>query len=646
MSDQLGNARPRPRLAYLFSRFPYVSQTFTDNEMLALEARGYALAIASIFPPATSFRHAYLDTLQAELLYGPPARMKKQLEKDAKANGLWPAELIARHEKKYGPEFKAAERARNAVYYAHAFRRLGVGHVHVPFANRATHSMLFLQVMTRLSFSFTTHGSDFQVDLGSDELLREMCEQAEFVIAVCDYSRDLLRELCPDSASKIKRIYNGLYPENFPTPKKPASGRPLQVLSVGRLIEFKGFHILIDALAQAKSSGLSAELTIIGEGPWEQRLKKQAKELELEASVHFAGRRSQLEVRSMLQQSDVFALACTRDQSGGTDLLPTVITEAMFSSLPVISTRIAGVPEMISHGATGLLVEHGQPQLLAQALRQIAAMPDRGRAMGQNARAMATEKFHIDKTSQQLEQELAPCLDKVTLNVSATSPPPRLIAYYDLKLPDRSDWLSREWRALLASQAQILITAAPARWPSNLPSELLEQVEFLPDGIALDMEWTARHDWRQQLETLRTTDFAALDGTLFLRLARRATWLARKVHAAGKICCYTPGTEESFTSYLAAQIKEFERAVVFDPQPRWSQSQLQQIAATANAVNDGSGKLRDFKDPLGRNIPSKKRVHFGPFSFRVAAPSPPNSELTTNFENWLAAAVGSLQKAA
>ncbi len=635
MSVLQGDGEASGRLAYLFSRFPFVSQTFTDNEMLALEEAGWRLAVASIFPPPNSFRHGYLDHLEAELLYGPPSLIKKQLEQQARSTGLWPADLIARHEAEYGKEFKAAERARNALYFGHAFRRLGVRHVHVPFANRATHSMLFLKVMSGLTFSFTTHGRDFQVDLGSDDLLREMCGEAEFVIAVCDYSRDLLRQLCPDSADKIQRIYNGLDPEQFYATDNRAKSGKLRIISIGRLIEFKGFHILLDALAALTAGGLAAELTIVGEGPWLDRLTGQVSDLGLQQSVRFAGRCNQAEVRQLLSQSEIFVLACTQDASGATDLLPTVITEAMFSSLPVISTRIAGVPEMVIDGQTGLLVEHGNSKALAQAISQLAAEPDRGRKLGHNGKQHALQKFHLSSTSQQLAQMLAPYLSDPTGSCQLSTNTSKVIAFYDLRLARRLDWLAREWQALLQRQARIIVTVPIQGWPPPLPPELLEHVEFLPDGIALDMEWTARANWRRSLEDLRTASFSTLDGTLYLRLARRAVWIAAKLITDNTACLYTPGVEESLTGYLAAQLRSFPRATVFEPHRLLSKTQLADVAADAILVNNGSGKLDGFKDDLQREAPTSRRVRIGPFSYRKKLPSLAEAELSARFERWL-----------
>ncbi|MDQ6913854.1 MAG: hypothetical protein M3128_13375, partial [Verrucomicrobiota bacterium] len=132
------------RLGYLYSRYPVLSQTYCDAEMLELERRGIELVVASMYPPKTEVRHEYLKRLQAPVRYAPEKSDLEKLVKKAKRAGRWPSELIDRHHKKYGPEYKAELRARNALFFVDLFEREGVSHIHVHFANRAAHTALFV----------------------------------------------------------------------------------------------------------------------------------------------------------------------------------------------------------------------------------------------------------------------------------------------------------------------------------------------------------------------------------------------------------------------------------------------------------------------------------------------------------------------
>src|SRR5204862_380301 len=104
------------RLGYLYSRYPVLSQTFCDAEMLSLERLGFELEIGSVYPPLTSLRHEHIACLRAPIHYAPPQEILRILKKNAKTNGNWPRDLVDRHERKYGPGVKAEQRARNALY--------------------------------------------------------------------------------------------------------------------------------------------------------------------------------------------------------------------------------------------------------------------------------------------------------------------------------------------------------------------------------------------------------------------------------------------------------------------------------------------------------------------------------------------------
>ncbi|MGI9243378.1 MAG: glycosyltransferase family 4 protein, partial [Verrucomicrobiales bacterium] len=387
----------QPKIAYLFSRYPIASQTFCDSEMLALEAAGVPLCIGSLNPPPDSFRHERLADIRANAHYPPPAKVLQAMQQSAEEDGSWEplAALAAEHDRAYGESYKAALRARNALYFARMFRSRGVSHVHVHFANRATHTALFIKKLG-IPFSFTAHAQDFMVDLGSEGLLSEMCREAEFVIAVSDFSKDLLQGMCPDSAGKIHRVYNGIDTGSFPTAAVAQKGEPLRILSIGRLIEFKGFHHLLQACAQLRDRKIPFQCTIAGDGPWSERLCELRAGLKLtKQQVVFAGRRSHGELKAELARSHVFALPSIVDSKGASDILPTVIMEAMAAELPVVSTQLAGIPEMVTDGETGLLIPPGDEGALADALAQLAADPDKGARFGAAGRRGAGERFEL-----------------------------------------------------------------------------------------------------------------------------------------------------------------------------------------------------------------------------------------------------------
>lgn len=393
------------RLAYLYSRYPVLSQTFCDTEMLELERRGVELVIASMYPPKTPVRHEYLARLRAPVHYAPEKPALERLVRNAKRAGRWPETLIAQHERKYGPDYKAALRARNALFFVELFEHEGIRHFHVHFANRAAHTALFVKAISGIPFSVTAHGQDFMTDLGNEELLREICATAEFVAAETDYSRDLLAARVPASAEKIFRVYNGIDLNKFSRATESSlSSGPIRLLSVGRLVAFKGFNVLIDACARLRRDGIDFTCEIIGDGPQREELQRRVAQNDLGEKVLFSGEQSQDYVLKSLTACGVFVLAAMTDDRGASDVFPTVIAEAMTSGKPVVSTTVAGIPELVAQNETGLLVPPQDVPALAAAIAQLISDHALRATFGRAGRSRIEKQFTIDNTIEPLLQ--------------------------------------------------------------------------------------------------------------------------------------------------------------------------------------------------------------------------------------------------
>jgi glycosyltransferase involved in cell wall biosynthesis len=525
------------RLAYLFSRYPVISQTFIDTEMLALERAGVELEIFSIYPPPTSFRHGHAARLRAPIQYAPPQSILKLGEQRARAEGRWPEELIAAHDRKYGPAYKAALRARNALYFADLFRARGFTHFHVHFANRAAHTALFVKALSGLPFSMSTHGQDYMVDLGNHDLLREICAASEFVANETEWSTGELRKLCPDSAGKMVRVFNGMDLANFAETVPGTTNGALRIVSTGRLIEFKGFHHLIAACATLRERGLDFTCDIIGEGPWRERLQQAIDAHGAAGCVRLRGALPQEEVFAALRAADVFALPCIVDANGASDVFPTVILEAMASARPVVSTRIAGVPEQIVHGETGFICEPGDERGLADALEKLLRSSELRREFGAAGQRRLRSEFAVDRTVQALRAQY----EKVVASSAtpAASHSGLAVLLTEWPAPERHEaelvqlaGQIPEFRAYVVAAGALPVAES---WRRTLP-----HCDFLPDAMVVEGEWQQRKDLRHRAEVLRGeagTKFATED---FLRHARHAVallpWLRRDgirhVHAA------------------------------------------------------------------------------------------------------------------
>lgn len=539
------------RLAYLFSRYPIVSQTFCDTEILALEQAGYELELYSIYAPPTSFRHGHAQRMRAPIHYAPPSAILKLGEADAKRSGRWPAALIAEHERKYGAAYKPELRARNALYFADLFRARGITHFHVHFANRAAHTAIFVKKISGIPFSISTHGQDFMTDLGSNDLLREICDEAEFVANETEFSKGLVLKQCPGAAGKMHRVFNGMDLSNFPAPTATTCNPVPRILSTGRLIEFKGFHHLIPACAKLKWRGLNFQCDIIGEGPWRQRLQQQIDELELVGHVHLLGSLPQEEVFRALRACDIFTLPCTTDEAGASDVFPTVILEAMASAKPVVSTRLAGVPEQIVDGSSGLLVEPGDETGLAAALEKLLDSADERRLIGQAGRERLEKEFAIENTVQALK-------DLFDQHVKPAGPAPTVkagVACLLAQWPPSESTAAEiaDLRAVNPSLRVYTSAVVSGTVPEKAPA-LLPALEFVPDAMVLEGEWQQERELARQIETWRVELGQKLSSELFLREARHALYLRQAITRDGVSHVHALGPHELLTGWILRRL--------------------------------------------------------------------------------------------
>jgi glycosyltransferase involved in cell wall biosynthesis len=610
------------RLGYLYSRYPVISQTFCDAEMLALEQRGIELVIGSVYPPLTSLRHEHIDRLSAPIHYAPPQEILRILEQNAKTSRKWPGDLVQQHENKYGPAAKAQQRARNAVYFAQFFARSGVDHVHVHFANRAAHTAVFLKEISGIPFSVTAHGQDFMKDLGSDDLLREICASAEFVAAETEYSRDLLRQRCPDSAAKIHRVYNGIDLERFPgpdfEPARPRHGEQAvvtsyhlpRIVSVGRLVAFKGFDDLLDACAVLASRRIDFICDIIGDGPMRETLQAKIEQLDLSSRVNLLGSLSQGAVSEKLRASDIFVLASTTDAQGATDVFPTVILEAMALARPVLSTRLAGIPELVVDGQTGMLAPPGDFTALAQALERLLRDPELRLRFGHGGRQRIEQHFRI-------EQTIAPLVDLFqndsakpvkSSHSRASHPPSRsfgvasseaatAIAYLIDRWPDDElPLLERELEEMKRRNVSILPFVCELNSNAKLNGAMERaalSLEFLPDAMVLEAEWRTNPALAQQLEEDRAQQSSRAPGAIFLRQGRFALVLRKLVREKNVSHIHATSSRALVCALMLKKLLGVTVSATIEPRSELSRQWIQNALSECVGGRVSSRKLID-----------------------------------------------------
>ena len=579
--------------------------------MLAIERRGIELVIGSVYPPLTSLRHEYIARLRAPIHYAPPQEILRILERDAKTACKWPRDLVEQHHSKYGPGAKAELRARNALYFAEFFARSGVDHVHVHFANRAAHTAVFLKEISGIPFSVTAHGQDFMKDLGSDDLLREICTAADFVAAETDYSRDLLRQRCPNSAAKIHRVYNGIDIERFPAPSSCNDHRIPRIVSVGRLVAFKGFEDLIDACAELARRRTDFVCDIIGDGPLRETLQAKIEQLDLSSHVNLLGSLSQGAVLEKLQAVDIFALASTTDAQGATDVFPTVILEAMASARPVVSTRLAGIPELVVDGQTGMLVSPGDSAALTQALERFLRDPELRLRFGHAGRQRIEQHFRIEQTVTPLIEMLEQCcsrrragdvsISRSLLHGATESSRPshseanREIAYLIDRWPDHElPLLERELEEMKRRSVLILPFVCELNSSAKLNGTMervAPSLEFLPDAMVLEAEWRTNPALAQQLEEDRAQQSSRAPGAIFLRQARFALVLRKLIQERNISHIHATSSRALVCALMLKQLLRVTVSATIEPRSELSREWIQNALSECVGGRLSSRKL-------------------------------------------------------
>ncbi len=392
-------------LGYIVSTWPRLSQTFVLSEILALERRGVPLRIFSAKDPGGEPIHADVAQVKAEVVYlSLWYHWKRALHANLRLAGRLPKRYcrILLRAIRYR-RWDAIRRFFQACYLAEMLREEPVAHLHAHFATAPALIAMFTQELTAIPYTFTAHARDIYVDT-PPKLLRAEMQRAEAVVTVSEYNRRYLSDqLGPTPNGKVRCIYNGLDLRqfNFRWPHA-CDSRPPLILSIGRLIEKKGFGDLIMSAAILRRRGHRFRVEIIGAGPLQPSLEAQAKRLGLEDYVKLLGAQPQEMVRQALQRATLFALPCVISADGDRDGIPTVLMEAMASGIPVVSTKVSGIPELIESGRDGLLVDPNNPVLLADALDRLLTDSQLRDRLARAARNKIEERFAIDRNCTQL----------------------------------------------------------------------------------------------------------------------------------------------------------------------------------------------------------------------------------------------------
>ena len=372
-----------PPLAVVVKGWPRLSETFIAQELVALEAKGHRFDIWSLRHPTDKKRHPLHGQVQARLRYLPeylhqePGRVARAVWKArgypgfGRALTLWRADL-------------ARDRTRNRV------RRFGQACVlaaELPVGTRALYAHFmhtpasvarYAAVILDLPWAFSAHAKDIWTtpEWEKQEKLCGGSGGASFATTCTAVGAAHLRDLTTEPDC-VELAYHGLDLDRFPDPpdrarRKP--GDPLHLLSVGRMVEKKGFDRLISALALLPAD-IDWRWTHIGGGALKSELRAQAESLGVAARIGWRGACDQPEVIAAMRACDLFVLPSRIAEDGDRDGLPNVLMEAASQSLPILATPVSAIPEFIEDGVSGWL-RSDSPEALAAAIQEVAANPD------------------------------------------------------------------------------------------------------------------------------------------------------------------------------------------------------------------------------------------------------------------------------
>ena len=384
--------------AYLFERFPSFGQTFCYREVAELDRQGVTPPIFSIRRPKDEPPQDWDPRIVARVHYLPEeSELVPEIDRLLKRKAL-PArvvDLLAGWGRR--TDFL---RLYQAIYVGLRLKENGAHHVHAHFAGMAARTAFWIDRFFGVQFSFTGHANDIfapgDFEIGLDQLM----ESARSIVTVSDFAAHFLKKRFPASVAKIRRVYNGIDLNDF---RRSDFSSPIpSIMAVGRLIEKKGFTDLIRACEVVRKRGREFRCQIIGEGPLEEPLRAQIDNGGWPGQVEIAGPRPQSEVRARLAGATLFVLPCIAESSGAMDNLPTVIMEAMAAGLPVVSTQIGGIPEMVVENETGLLVSPNDPSALADAIEKLLVDPALAKKFGQAGCERVCALFSIEKNVREL----------------------------------------------------------------------------------------------------------------------------------------------------------------------------------------------------------------------------------------------------
>ncbi|EAS48317.1 glycosyltransferase, group I [Aurantimonas manganoxydans SI85-9A1] len=365
------------RIATIVKGYPRLSETFIAQEIAGLEDRGVAQFIVSLRQPAEKRVHPVHRRIAAEILYLPeylkddPARVRAGRAFAERQPGYQVARAMFEADLKRDPTANRHRRFGQACVLAHELPD-DINWLHTHYLHTPASVTRYAATIRGIGWSFSAHAKDIWTSQTWE--LTEKLGSAAFGVTCTQVNLDYLQSLAPEPG-RVELVYHGLDLSGIEPPEREARGeRPFRIVSVGRTVEKKGFGDLIRALARLKDRDWTFDH--VGGGAMTARLQQQADKAGIGDRITWHGSREREHVFGLLARSDLFVLPSRIARSGDRDGLPNVLMEAQAHRLPVVSTKVSAIPELVEDERTGLLVEPRDPRALGAAMARLMDDPD------------------------------------------------------------------------------------------------------------------------------------------------------------------------------------------------------------------------------------------------------------------------------
>jgi glycosyltransferase involved in cell wall biosynthesis len=404
----------RKKLIYVTGTYPLLTTTFIDREIVQLRQWGIDIRVLSIRRPPTDMPLSSVQQdLQKDVLYLLPVKVSKLVLSHLFFGITRPRAffgallyLLTRPHPGFADWIKTLLHFGEGVYAAFLLRRQSFRELHAHFIDRSATLALVMGRLLGKPYSISIHAAeDIFVH---PTLLDEKLKEARHAVTCTLYNKTHIETLTGRNLDhKITHIPHGLDITKYQPNGKTQHEWPF-ILAVGQLAERKGFIQLIEACHILKERGVRFQCQIIGEGLQRQALANSITRLSLEDCVTLCGALPHEDVVGRYKKASIFAMPCIQSADGNLDGIPNVLFEAMAMQVPVISTRVSAIPELIVDDVNGLLVNPNDPAALADAMETLIGSPQQAYRLGRSGRESVLEGFDVESNVRRFATTLWP----------------------------------------------------------------------------------------------------------------------------------------------------------------------------------------------------------------------------------------------